>query len=180
MIPLKRMWQRAIQDKWNLRNSTVRLKSQNFQLWQKMFQMKLGKPMGIWTSWYMRMGKMQRSCFPAVQKSLQLCFPQKNQRKWLLVRNTKNSKLMEFKVRSVCQKQSMRNMDMSEPLESRIMMLLFLKLPFRSMKMVLLQCLLNWRKCQNSREIIQKRQGRKGQRKRNLQRKKRHRRNRSR
>ena len=44
--------------------------------------------------------------------------------------------------------------DMSEPLESRIMMLLFLKLPFRSMKMVLLQCLLNWRKCQNSREII--------------------------
>lgn len=66
----------------------------------------------------------------------------------------KNSKLMEFKVRSVCQKQSMRNMDMSEPLESRIMMLLFLKLPFRSMKMVLLQCLLNWRKCQNSREII--------------------------
>ena len=29
-----------------------------------------------------------------------------------------------------------------------------LKLPFRSMKMVLLQCLLNWRKCQNSREII--------------------------
>ena len=46
------------------------------------------------------------------------------------------------------------NMDMSEPLESRIMMLLFLKLPFRSMKMVLLQCLLNWRKCQNSREII--------------------------
>ena len=61
---------------------------------------------------------------------------------------------MEFKVRSVCQKQSMRNMDMSEPLESRIMMLLFLKLPFRSMKMVLLQCLLNWRKCQNSREII--------------------------
>ena len=45
-------------------------------------------------------------------------------------------------------------MDMSEPLESRIMMLLFLKLPFRSMKMVLLQCLLNWRKCQNSREII--------------------------
>ena len=43
---------------------------------------------------------------------------------------------------------------MSEPLESRIMMLLFLKLPFRSMKMVLLQCLLNWRKCQNSREII--------------------------
>lgn len=66
----------------------------------------------------------------------------------------KKSKLMEFKVRSVCQKQSMRNMDMSEPLESRIMMLLFLKLPFRSMKMVLLQCLLNWRKCQNSREII--------------------------
>ena len=55
---------------------------------------------------------------------------------------------------SVCQNQSMRNMDMSEPLESRIMMLLFLKLPFRSMKMVLLQCLLNWRKCQNSREII--------------------------
>lgn len=57
----------------------------------KMFQMKLGKPMGIWTSWYMRMGKMQRSCFPAVQKSLQLCFPQKNQRKWLLVRNTKTA-----------------------------------------------------------------------------------------
>ena len=30
----------------------------------------------------------------------------------------KNSKLMEFKVRSVCQKQSMRNMDMSEPLKA--------------------------------------------------------------
>ena len=36
------------------------------------------KTYGDMTSWYMRMGKMQRSCFPAVQKSLQLCFPQKN------------------------------------------------------------------------------------------------------
>lgn len=99
-------------------------------------------------------GKDAKELLSRSTKEFTVMFSAEELEKLLLVRNTKNSKLMEFKVRSVCQKQSMRNMDMSEPLESRIMMLLFLKLPFRSMKMVLLQCLLNWRKCQNSREII--------------------------